>query len=130
MPGNEGSPVNKDSDRQFDRYLRAFLSVTITMGFFGVIVALFVIPIPPTTKDILLVMLGALLASYKEITGYSFGSSSGSTAKGADQAASLAAKDAILAASSVTKDTALAAAAMPRISVTDPSESSPAKETP
>jgi len=88
-----------DPDRQYDRYLRAFLSVVITVGFFAVIAGLFfVTEISASTKDILLVMLGALLASYKEITGYAFGSSSGSTAKGQDQAASLAMKDAALVA--------------------------------
>ncbi len=69
-------------DQNFNKYVQAFLAVTITLGFFGVVAALFIHgDIPSTVKDILLVMLGALLASWKELTGYFFGSSSGSARK-------------------------------------------------
>lgn len=76
----------------FNRYVQAFLAVVITVGFFGVIAALMKLgDIPSSVKDILLVMLGALLASWKEVTGYFFGSSSGS-AKKDEQNAALAAQ--------------------------------------
>lgn len=76
----------------FNRYVQAFLAVAITLGFFGVIVALLhMTEIPASVKDILLVLLGALLASWKEVTGYFFGSSSGS-AKKDDQNAALQAQ--------------------------------------
>lgn len=66
----------------FNRWIQAFLAIVITLGFFGVIAALMVLgTIKPEVKDILLVLLGALLASYKELTGYFFGSSSGSAKK-------------------------------------------------
>lgn len=66
----------------FNRRVQAFLAVAITIGFFSVIAALMLLgDLPPSVKDILLVMLGALLASYKELTGYFFGSSSGSAKK-------------------------------------------------
>lgn len=62
----------------FNRYVQGFLAVAITFGFFAVIgVLLYKSDIAPPVKDILLVMLGALLASWKEVTGYFFGSSSG-----------------------------------------------------
>lgn len=73
---------------QFNKYIQGFLAVTITIGFFSVIGVLFwKTDIPGPVKDILLVMLGALLASWKEITGYFFGSSSGSARKDAQLAA-------------------------------------------
>jgi len=72
----------------FTRYIQAFLAVVITIGFFAVIAILFYkTDIPSPVKDILLVMLGALLASWKEITGYFFGSSSGSARKDEQNAA-------------------------------------------
>lgn len=68
----------------FQRYMQMFLAVAITCGFFGVIAALmWAGNIPASVKDIMLVMLGALLASWKEVTGYYFGSSSGSASKDA-----------------------------------------------
>jgi hypothetical protein len=66
----------------FNRWIQAFLAIVVTFGFFGVIAWLmYAGKIDPGVKDILLVLLGALLASYKEITGYFFGSSSGSAKK-------------------------------------------------
>ncbi len=66
----------------FNRYIQAFLVVAITFGFFATVFALFTrTDIPTPVKDILLVMLGALLASWKEVTSYFFGSSSGSAKK-------------------------------------------------
>ncbi len=79
-------------NENFNKYVQAFLATAITVGFFGVIAALLTIKeVPPGVKDILLVLLGALLASWKEVTGYFFGSSSGS-AKKDEQNAALAAQ--------------------------------------
>lgn len=79
-------------NENFNKYIQAFLAVMITVGFFAVIVGLFLAgSINASVKDILLVMLGALLASWKEVTGYFFGSSSGS-AKKDEQNAALAAQ--------------------------------------
>ena len=76
----------------FNRYVQGFLAVMISFGFFAVIgVLLYKTDIASPVKDILLVMLGALLASWKELTGYFFGSSSGS-AKKDDQNAALTAQ--------------------------------------
>ena len=66
----------------FNRRVQAFLAIAITLGFFGVIaVLMWRGEIAPGIKDILLVLLGALLASWKELTGYFFGSSSSSAKK-------------------------------------------------
>ncbi len=75
-------------NENFNKYVQAFLATAITVGFFGVIAALLMIKeVPPGVKDILLVLLGALLASWKEVTGYFFGSSSGSAKKDEQNAA-------------------------------------------
>lgn len=80
------------NSERFVHRVQAFLAVAITFGFFAVVgVLLTQQAIASSVKDILLVMLGALLASWKELTGYFFGSSSGS-AKKDDQNAALAAQ--------------------------------------
>ena len=74
--------MKENLKENFTIYIQAFLAVAITVGFFFVIGVLFYATgIPSSVKDILLVMLGALLASWKEVTGYFFGSSSGSAKK-------------------------------------------------
>lgn len=76
------------TEDRFARSVQGFLAVTITIGFFAVIGALmYTGAINPAVKDILLVLLGALLAAFKEITGYFFGSSSGSANKDRQNAA-------------------------------------------
>lgn len=74
-------PVNQSS--VYDAKMKAVLAVIIVLGFFGVITGLFFVKdISSSVKDVLLVMFGALIASYKEVTGYFLGSSSGSARKG------------------------------------------------
>lgn len=77
------------TEDRFARSVQGFLAVTITIGFFAVIGALMYSPaaVNPAVKDILLVMLGALLAAFKEITSYYLGSSSGSASKDRTNAA-------------------------------------------
>lgn len=64
-----------------DAAARALLGGLITLGFFGTVFVVLFVPVPTTVRDIVLVLLGALIASFKEVTGYFFGSSSGSTSK-------------------------------------------------
>lgn len=67
-----------------DSTMKALLAVIIVLGFFAVLAALFFAKeLGESVKDVLLVMLGALIAAFKEITGFFFGSSSGSAAKSA-----------------------------------------------
>ena len=68
----------------YDSRMKAFLAVVIVIGFLGVITGLFFVhEIEGSVKDVLLVMLGALMSSFKEVVGFFYGSSSGSAAKGA-----------------------------------------------
>lgn len=68
----------------YDSRMKAFLAVFIVTGFFAVVAGLFFVhEIEGSVKDVLLVMLGALLSSFKEVVGFFYGSSSGSAAKGA-----------------------------------------------
>lgn len=57
------------------------LGLTAVLGFFGILVALFVVPIPDGTKELLLILLGALAAIVTQVYNYYFGSSAGSAAK-------------------------------------------------
>lgn len=69
--------MNADSKARF------WLGAIITAGFFAtVFIALFV-PTPAALRDILLVLIGALVGSFKDVTAYFFGSSAGSAAKDA-----------------------------------------------
>ncbi len=60
-----------------DATMRALLGAVITLGFFVVVFVVLFVPVPSTVRDIVLVLLGALIASFKEVTGFFFGSSAG-----------------------------------------------------
>lgn len=64
-----------------DSRMRSALGVIITIGFFGTVGTVLFVPVPGTVRDIVLVLIGALIASFKDVTGYFFGSSAGSAAK-------------------------------------------------
>lgn len=57
------------------------LSLSVNVLFFGVVTMLMFRTVPVESKDIILVLLGALTAGWKDILGYYFGSSSGSARK-------------------------------------------------
>lgn len=59
----------------------AILATVSFVGFFGILLVMMFIEIPPTAKDPLLIMLGALGAIVTGITQYYYGSSSGSAKK-------------------------------------------------
>ena len=66
-----------------DSKARLWLGAIITVGFFGtVFIALFV-PTPAALRDVLLVLIGALVASFKDVTSYFFNTTAGSAAKDA-----------------------------------------------
>lgn len=51
------------------------------IGFFLILIVLMFIPVPPTAKDALLIMLGTLAGIVTSITAYYYGSSAGSSRK-------------------------------------------------
>ena len=57
------------------------LAFGITLGFFGILVWMFMNGMPATGSEAMLIMLGALQTSYTGIVAYYFGSSAGSAAK-------------------------------------------------
>lgn len=63
------------------------VSMLVIVGFFGAIVVLMVrqVDIQPAIRDVLLVLIGVLAGSFKEVVGYWLGSSHGSTLKTAAQ---------------------------------------------
>ena len=66
--------------RKFD--LKPLLALAAIIGFFGAIIVLISAPeIPGSVKDILLILIGALVAIVKDVFGYYFGSSEGSARK-------------------------------------------------
>ena len=66
---------------RFSLNLPAFLAVTTTFGFFGLLALLFFKAFPPESKEILNIVLGAVGAAWSGIINYHFGSSSGSAKK-------------------------------------------------
>lgn len=57
------------------------LGAIVVMGFFALMVILVYKTIPEANKDMLNLVVGALLGSFTSIVGYFFGSSLGSSAK-------------------------------------------------
>ena len=60
-------------------YARNVLALAITAGFFGALVA--VVFLAADAKDVLLMMVGALISAFSTVIGWFFGSSSGSDHK-------------------------------------------------
>lgn len=61
--------------------LAAFLCVSTTVGFFSLLVIVFLVPMPEQSRDILQVMLGVVGTQWASIVGYFYGSSAGSARK-------------------------------------------------
>jgi hypothetical protein len=61
--------------------IKPALAILSFLGFVCCLSALFVLPIPTNSRDILLVVIGALIAMVKDVFGYYFGSSEGSARK-------------------------------------------------
>lgn len=57
------------------------LAYAITIGFFGVLVAMMSVTMPTTSRDVLNIMLGSLGTAWISIVAYYFGSSAGSQHK-------------------------------------------------
>lgn len=55
-----------------------FLAVSAVAMFSGTIAALFLVDFPDSSKDVLLVVVGALVGIIKDVFGFEFGSSKGS----------------------------------------------------
>ena len=62
-------------------WVQAFIAVTLTVGFFMMIGALFVVDVPGDNQRILDLLVGALVGSFASLVGYYFGSSAGSKSK-------------------------------------------------
>lgn len=61
----------------------AILGIFVTLGFFGLVVLLAFHAFPDKTRDVLMVLIGALAVGWKDVMGYYFGSSAGSDDKNA-----------------------------------------------
>jgi len=61
--------------------IRSALSAGVVIGLGLCVYLLFFITMPDSSRDIILVIIGALVAVFKDVYGYYFGSSAGSTRK-------------------------------------------------
>ena len=59
------------------------LAYLVTLGFFALLICMFRFEVPPSSRDLMNVMLGALGAGFSVVLAYYFGSSAGSDAKNA-----------------------------------------------
>ena len=57
------------------------LGSLVVIGFFGLLIALIYVAIPQENKDILNIVIGALIGAFTSIVGYFYGSSLGSKEK-------------------------------------------------
>lgn len=71
----------RDMYTKIKGYTQPILAYTSVIGFFTIIALLIFHPFPPETKDALLILLGALISTYKDVYGFFFGSSQGSEDK-------------------------------------------------
>jgi uncharacterized BrkB/YihY/UPF0761 family membrane protein len=62
-------------------YFQYILGILIVAAFFAVIIFLMYVTIPERNKDLLNILLGALIASFTTVKDYFFGSSKGSAEK-------------------------------------------------
>jgi len=61
--------------------IKGILSLLVVIGVGVCLWLLFCYPLPQGSRDIILIVIGALVATFKDIYGYYFGSSEGSTRK-------------------------------------------------
>lgn len=77
--------ADRDSARKREMAVKdrmpMILGLAVNAAFFGVLAALIFKVVPQESRDILLVLVGALTASWKDTYGYYFGSSAGSARK-------------------------------------------------
>lgn len=68
---------------KWDHVTKNFIAVVTVLGFFGIVALLLMLPptIDETVKNVLLLLLGAVVALTKDVFGYFFGSSRGSDEK-------------------------------------------------
>jgi hypothetical protein len=60
-----------------------FLAISVTLGFFGVLAFMLLKEVPPSSKDVLNIMLGSLGTAWIQVMAFYFGSSQGSARKDA-----------------------------------------------
>lgn len=81
------SAADRDSARQRQIQVRdttlPILAMSVTGGFFGVLMFMMVQEVPSASKDVLNIMLGSLGTAWIQVMSYYFGSSQGSSKKDA-----------------------------------------------
>lgn len=60
---------------------RFIIGVLVIIGFFLVVAGVLMLPIKADVKDIILILIGALVGEFKNATGYFFSTSASSTVK-------------------------------------------------
>jgi hypothetical protein len=73
------APTNGKTKRR--QWSQAALGAFICAGFFASFLALLYVPIPADSKEAVMLVIGALIASFSTVVGYYFGTSAGSHLK-------------------------------------------------
>lgn len=63
------------------KILQAILGAIVAGGFFGVLYIILSAAIPPENRDVVNLMIGALIGAFSTLMGFAFGSSFGSQRK-------------------------------------------------
>jgi len=75
---------NNNNSVKRKQYVRGFLAMFVAVGFMGIIILLAIRNLPEMSKEIVMLfgtIVGGLLATFKDVYGYYFGSSQGSDDK-------------------------------------------------
>jgi hypothetical protein len=108
--------------READGVVKSVLAAVVTVGFFSILIVLLraSADFPTGIKEMLLVLLGALISSFKDIMSYYFGSSSGSERKDRVIAESVANTASASAAPVLTVTPPVSVAPEAHVSVNEP----------
>lgn len=71
----------RDREKVVRDKMPMILGLSVTAGFFGLVALMAFHPFPLETKDVFLILVGALTVGWKDVMGYFLGSSAGSAEK-------------------------------------------------
>ena len=73
--------LERNTSYPIGRLIPAILAAGIILGFFVVLLTVFILGVPPEGGEVVMILVGALVTLTTSVVGYYFGSSAGSKSK-------------------------------------------------